>query len=192
VGSQVAPAGQAAAGQAGAATLAGVGESGPSLGGVPAPPSEPTRGAADARGPARAAFVVPADIAGRVVAIAAPIAACAFLLPFAAPGSIVLGGAEGADYLSDWGLAAPANLVPFGLAILLFVLAVVPSGLADWFRFGVLPLVLGGGLAAIGWTAVTWSGGYGVGVVVLLGAAVALLGAGVLAVRNAAAGRHVT
>jgi hypothetical protein len=142
-------------------------------------------------GTQRASFAVPADPAGRIVAIAAPLAALSFLLPFAQPGSIVVGGGVGGDYLSDWGLAAPGNLVPFGLAILLLVLAVVPSRLADWFRFGVLPLVAGGAMAAIGWVQVTWPGGYGLGVIVLIIASFLLLGAGTLAIRNAVADRSV-
>jgi hypothetical protein len=161
---------------------------------VPPPVEAPAPGmqTGPSTGPGGPPFVVPADIAGRLVAIAAPIAALSFLLPFAQPGSIVVGGGEGSDYFSDWGLAAPGNFVPFGLAIVLFVLAVLPSSLADWFRFGVLPLVLGGGLATISWVQATWPGGYGLGVIVLLVAAILLMGAGVLAVRNAAAGPHVT
>ena len=151
-----------------------------------APPGLPPAAGGPEASLGRAAFVVPADIAGRLVAIAAPIAAFSFLLPFAAAGSIVVGGGPGSDYFGDWGLASIGNLVPFGLAILLFVLAVVPSGLADWFRFGVLPLVLGGALAAIGWVQLTWPGGYGPGIAVLLAAAILLVAAGGLAVRNAA------
>ncbi len=167
---------------------------------VPAPPSTPAVSAAPATaarpGPQATeppvasrqalALALPERLEGRLVALGSLLAAGAFFLPWAGGGSIVIGGDIGTDYFSDWGFAAPGNILPFLVAVLACVLAVVPNRIADWLRFGAIPLALAGALLAIAWTYVTWPGGYGPGVVVLLAGAFLLLVAGGVAVRNIA------
>ena len=170
------------------ATLPPTPPSMPPIAGPPLAVTSPSLQATRSPVPSRPALALalPEGLGARLVALGSLVAAGAFFFPWAGGGSIVIGGGIGPDYFSAWGFAAPGNLVPFLVAVLALVLAVVPNRIADWLRFGAIPLVLAGGLLATAWTYVTWPGGYGPGIVVLLVAAFLLLVGGGVVVRNIA------
>ena len=112
------------------------------LGAHPAPPSastpargpeltspiEPTSGSL-ARVPVlELPFAIAPGIGPWLVAGGAALGVVAFVLPWAPEGGVVIGGSFGSGYFATWGLAAVGNVLPFLLAWVSLVLAVLPNG----------------------------------------------------------------
>ena len=148
-------------------------------------PIEPTPGS-----PARASvlelpFRIAPGIGPRLVAGGATLAVVAFVLPWVADGSVVVGGAFGSGYFATWGLAAVGNVLPFLLAWVSMVLAVLPNRLPRFAALGVLPLLLGGIFAGLGWTYLIAPLGTGIGIWALEASALSLAAGGTLVLREA-------
>ncbi len=153
--------------------------------GHPAPAAPPT-----ATRPPRAPvldmpFQVAAGAGPKLVAIGAAMAVFSFVLPWIPEQSVVIGATPGQGLFARWGLAAIGNLVPLGTAVIVLVLATLPNRVPPWIVGGVLPLALGGALAAIGWIYTTSQFGYSAGIVLLLAAGILLVAGGVLVLRSA-------
>ncbi len=147
-------------------------------------PIEPAPGS-----PARAPvlelpFAIAPGIGPRLVAGGAALAAVAFVLPWVAAGGVVVGGAFGSGYFATWGLAAVGNVLPFLLAWVSLVLAVLPNRLPRFAALGVLPLFLGGIFAGLAWTYLIAPLGTGVGIWALAASALSLAAGGTLVLRE--------
>ena len=152
----------------------------------PALPVEPEPSPAS---PARAAvldlpFVIAPGIGPRLVAGGAALAIVAFVLPWVSDGGMVIGGAFGTGYFSSWGLAAVGNVLPFLVAWVCLVLAVLPNRVPRFAALGVLPLLLGGIFAGFGWTYLIGPLGAGIGIWALAVGAVLLAAGGTLVLRS--------
>jgi hypothetical protein len=150
----------------------------------PALPVEPAPAS-----PARAAvldlpFAIAPGIGPRLVAAGAVLAIVAFVLPWVPNGGVVIGGAFGTGYFSSWGLAAVGNVLPFLVAWLSLVLAVLPNRVPRFAALGVLPLLLGGIYAGFGWTYLIGPVGAGIGIWALAVGAVLLAAGGTLVLRG--------
>jgi hypothetical protein len=150
----------------------------------PALPVEPAPAS-----PARAAvldlpFAIAPGIGPRLVAAGAVLAIVAFVLPWVPNDGVVIGGAFGTGYFSSWGLAAVGNVLPFLVAWLSLVLAVLPNRVPRFAALGVLPLLLGGIYAGFGWTYLIGPVGAGIGIWALAVGAVLLAAGGTLVLRG--------
>lgn len=122
----------------------------------------------------------PPDAGGRIVAIAAWLAAIGFLLPW----SGVVIGAEGVGgYLNTWGLATITHLPVVFAAVALGVLVILPRPPLPWVIGGVVPLIIGGLLFGLAWPYLVGGLGSGLGLFVDVGAAIALIVGGTLRLR---------
>jgi hypothetical protein len=125
-------------------------------------------------------FRVPDDAAGRVVAAASAVGALGFLLPWTdAP---VLGRA---GYTAQWGFAASSYVVPWLLAVGILVVTLLPDRVPGSVQSGTLPLTVGALLLGLAWPHLLGSAGLHVGSLLVAGAALALIPAG-LATRGSA------
>jgi hypothetical protein len=150
----------------------------------PASPVEPAPAS-----PARAAvldlpFAIAPGIGPRLVAAGAVLAIVAFVLPWVSNGDMVIGGAFGTGYFSSWGLAAVGNVLPFLVAWVSLVLAVLPNRVPRFAALGALPLLLGGIFAGFGWTYLIGPLGAGIGIWALAVGAVLLAAGGTLVLRG--------
>ena len=151
---------------------------------APASPVEPAPAP-----PARAAvldlpFAIAPGIGPRLVAAGAALSIVAFVLPWVSNGGVVVGGAFGTGYFSSWGLAAVGNVLPFLVAWVSLVLAVLPNRVPRFAALGVLPLLLGGIFAGFGWTYLIGPLGAGIGIWALATGAVLLAAGGTLVLRG--------
>ena len=150
----------------------------------PLSPIEPTL-ASPARVPVlELPFAIAPGIGPRLVAGGAALAAVAFVLPWVSGGGVVIGGAFGSGYFATWGLAAVGNVLPFLLAWVSLVLAVLPNRVPRFAALGVLPLLLGGIFAGLGWTYLIGPLGTGIGIWALAVGAVLLTAGGTLVLRG--------
>lgn len=150
----------------------------------PASPAEPAP-ASPARAPVLdLPFAIAPGIGPRLVAGGAALAIVAFVLPWVPDGGVVIGGAFGTGYFSSWGLAAVGNVLPFLVAWVSLVLAVLPNRVPRFAALGVLPLLLGGIFAGFGWTYLIGPLGAGIGIWALAVGAVLLAAGGTLVLRG--------
>jgi hypothetical protein len=129
-------------------------------------------------------FAIAPGIGPRLVAGGAGLAVLAFVLPWISDGGVVIGGAFGSGYFATWGLAAVGNVLPFLLAWVSLVLAVLPNRVPRFASLGVLPLLLGGVYAGLGWTYLIAPLGTGIGIWALAVGALLLAAGGTLVLRG--------
>ncbi|HEX7398495.1 MAG TPA: hypothetical protein VF302_01920 [Candidatus Limnocylindrales bacterium] len=129
-------------------------------------------------------FAIAPGIGPRLVAGGAALAVLAFVLPWIPDGGVVIGGAFGSGYFATWGLAAVGNVLPFLLAWVSLVLAVLPNRVPRFASLGVLPLLLGGVYAGLGWTYLIAPLGTGIGIWALAVGALLLAAGGTLVLRG--------
>ena len=129
-------------------------------------------------------FAIAPGIGPRLVAGGAALAVLAFVLPWIPDGGVVIGGAFGSGYFATWGLAAVGNVLPFLLAWVSLVLAVLPNRVPRFASLGVLPLLLGGVYAGLGWTYLIAPFGTGIGIWALAVGALLLAAGGTLVLRG--------
>ena len=129
-------------------------------------------------------FAIAPGIGPRLVVAGAVLAVVAFVLPWVPDGGVVIGGAFGTGYFSSWGLAAVGNVLPFLVAWVSLVLAVLPNRVPRFAALGVLPLLLGGILGGFGWTYLIQPLGAGIGIWALAVGAVLLAAGGTLVLRG--------
>jgi hypothetical protein len=129
-------------------------------------------------------FAIAPGIGPRLVAGGAALAVLAFVLPWIPDGGVVIGGAFGSGYFATWGLAAVGNVLPFLLAWVSLVLAVLPNRVPRFASLGVLPLLLGGVYAGLGWTYLIAPLGIGIGIWALAVGALLLAAGGTLVLRG--------
>ena len=159
--------------------------SGPPLRG-PEPPSpvEPAPGSPPRVPVLDLPFAIAPGIGPRLVVGGGALSILAFVLPWASDGGVVIGAAFGTGYFSAWGLAAVANVLPFLVAWVSLVLAVLPNRVPRFAALGVLPLLLGGIFAGFGWTYLIAPLGAGIGIWALAVGAVLLAAGGILVLRG--------
>ncbi len=143
-------------------------------------PIEPTTGTAAHVPVLELPFVLAPGIGPRLVAAGAGLAVLAFVLPWVSDGGVVIGGAFGSGYFATWGLAAVGNILPFLIAWVSLIMAVLPNRVPRFAALGVLPVLLGGVLAGLGWTYLIAPFGPGIGIWALAGAALLLAAGGSL------------
>ena len=119
----------------------------------------------------------PPGAAGKVVAIAAWVGVVGFLLPWA---TAVIGASGIGGYLNSWGLATITHLPVFLALAAVGLLAILPIGVPDWFSHGLAPLVLGGLLVGLAWPYLVGGLGSGIGLLIVVAAAIALVVGGAL------------
>lgn len=129
-------------------------------------------------------FVLAPGIGPRLVAAGAGLAVVAFVLPWVSDGGVVIGGAFGSGYFAAWGLAAIGNVIPFLLGWVSLLLAVLPNRVPRIAALGVLPVLLGGVLAGLGWTYLIAPFGAGIGIWALAVSALLLVAGGSLVLRG--------
>lgn len=130
-------------------------------------------------------FAVPSDASGRIVAIAAWLAAIGFLLPWS---NLMIGAGGVGGYLNTWGLATITHLPVLVALLALGLIVILPGRPVPWIVGGVAPLILGGLLVGLAWPYLVGGLGSGIGLFIETGAAVALIVGGSLRVKPA---RHV-
>jgi len=100
----------------------------------------------------------------------------ATLVAFLVPWSTVVIGARGSgSYFDTWGLAGPANVVVFLLALGALALAAIPNPIGRWLRTGVVGLALGPLVLGMAWPYAFGPLPAGPGIILLVIAAVVLL-----------------
>jgi len=157
---------------------------------VPAPlprgpePSEPMPGPTTHVPVLELPFAIAPGVGPRLVAAGAALAVVAFVLPWIPGGGIVIGGAFGSGYFATWGLAAIGNVLPFLLAWVSLVLAVLPNRVPRHAALGLLPVFLGGVFVGYGWMYLIAPYGIGIGIWALAGGAFLLLAGGSLVLRR--------
>jgi hypothetical protein len=160
---------------------------------MPAPespaPGGPTAGESPAVEPTRAPvlelpFVIAPGPGPRLVAAGSAVAVVAFVLPWVAGGGVVIGGSFGGGYFATWGLAALGNVLPFLLAWVSLLLAVLPNRVPRHVALGLLPVFLGGILAGYAWTYLTAPFGTSIGIWALAAGALLLAAGGSLVLRH--------
>ena len=129
-------------------------------------------------------FAIAPGIGPKLVAAGAGLAVVAFVLPWIPDGGVVIGGSSGSGYFATWGLAAVGNVLPFLLAWVSLVLAVLPNRVPRFASLGVLPLLLGGVYAGLGWTYLIAPLGTGIGIWALAVGALLLAAGGTLVLRG--------
>ncbi len=112
------------------------------------------------------------EAAGVVVLAGAMGAAVAFLLPWS---RAVIGARNSGGYFDTWGLASSSHLIVFALVLGALALAALPNRVDTWLRTGVIGIALGSLLLGLAWPYAFGPLGAGLGVVVLVVAAVVLL-----------------
>ena len=152
----------------------------PRLGGPAVEPENPGQSAK----PAGHSVEAPAELPGWLAIAGSAIAAVSFLMPWSRDGVI---GAVGSGYFDRWGLAN-AGYLPLVLAALaLLAVNGIPKPIPGWIRAGVAPLAIGGILFGLDWAYQTRPYSDGLGVTMLLVAALVLVAGGIVGVRS---GRH--
>lgn len=137
-------------------------------------------------------FAAPSDPGGKVVAIAAWVAAIGFFLPWS---NLVIGAEGVGGYSNSWGLATVTHLPVLVFAVAVGLLTILPRRPARWLIGGVLPAVLGGLLLGLAWPYLVGGLGSQVGLFVEAIAAIALIVGGGLRLapgRNAEAATTVS
>jgi hypothetical protein len=129
-------------------------------------------------------FAIAPGIGPKLVAAGAGLAVVAFVLPWIPDGGVVIGGSFGSGYFATWGLAAIGNVLPFLLAWVSLVLAVLPNRVPRHVALGLLPVFLGGVFVGYGWTYLIASYGIGIGIWALAGGALLLVAGGSLVLRG--------
>ncbi len=100
-------------------------------------------------------FAIAPGLGPRLVAVGAAVAVVAFVLPWVSGGGVVIGGSFGGGYFATWGLAAVGNVLPFLLAWVGLLLAVLPNRVPRHVALGLLPVFVAGILAGYAWTYLT-------------------------------------
>jgi len=129
-------------------------------------------------------FAIASGIGPKLVAAGAGLAVVAFVLPWIPDGGVVIGGSFGSGYFATWGLAAIGNVLPFLLAWVSLVLAVLPNRVPRHVALGLLPVLLGGVFVGYGWTYLIAPYGIGIGIWALAGGALLLVAGGSLVLRG--------
>ena len=132
-------------------------------------------------------FAIAPGIGPRLVVAGAALAVIAFVLPWISGGGVVIGGAFGSGYFATWGLAAVGNVLPFLLAWVSLILAVLPNRVPRHASLGLLPVLLGGVFAGLGWTYLIAPFGPGIGIWALAGSALLLAAGGSLVLHRRSA-----
>lgn len=117
-------------------------------------------------------FAAPPDAGGKVVAIAAWVAAFGFLLPWS---NLVIGAEGVGGYVNSWGLATITHLPVLVFALAVGLVVILPRSPAPWLTGGVLAVVLGGLLLGLGWPYLVGGLGAQIGLFVEAIAAIALI-----------------
>jgi hypothetical protein len=126
----------------------------------------------------------PAELPGWLAIAGSAIAAVSFLMPWSRDGVI---GAVGSSYFDRWGLANAGYLPLVVIALCLLALNGIPNPIPNWVRAGLAPLAIGGILFGLDWAYQTRPYSDGLGVTLLLVAAIVLMAGGMIGVRS---GRH--
>lgn len=135
-------------------------------------------------------FAAPPDVGGKIVAIAAWVAAIGFLLPWS---NVVIGAAGVGGYFDTWGLASISHLIILLIAVAVGIVNILPRAPLPWLIGGVVPTVLGGLLLGLAWPYLVVGLGSGIGSYTDVGAAIALIVGGSLRLappRRADPARH--
>jgi hypothetical protein len=119
-------------------------------------------------------FSIAPGVGPVLVVTGASLGVVSFVLPWVEGGGAVIGGGIGSGYFSTWGLAAAGNVLPFLLAWLSLILAILPNRVPRLIALGLGPVFLGGILAGIGWTYLLASSGVAIGIWALAGGALLL------------------
>jgi hypothetical protein len=117
------------------------------------------------------------EAAGVLMMAGAMGAAIGFVLPWS---RIVIGARNSGGYFDSWGLAGPAHIVVFALALATLVLAAMPNRIDTWLRTGVVGILLGSLLLGLAWPYAFGPLGAGVGIVLVVVSACLLLLAGLI------------
>lgn len=112
------------------------------------------------------------------------VAAVSFLMPWSRDGVI---GAVGSGYFDRWGLANAGYLPLVVAALGLLAINGIPNPIPGWIRAGLAPLAIGGILFGLDWAYQTRPYSDGLGVTLLLVAALVLMAGGIIGIRS---GRH--
>jgi hypothetical protein len=118
-------------------------------------------------------FDAPNTLAGWLVTGGGALATISFLLPWVP----VID-----SYFTSWGLGSIANLPAFLVVLGTTAMAILPSRLADWLRFGILGLAVGAFLLGLTWSRLVGATGGQLGVVLEGAGALLLLIGGILAI----------
>jgi hypothetical protein len=96
----------------------------------------------------------------------------------------VIGAASsGGSYMETWGIANPTHALVLIVALVGFVLSVLPNRVPAWLRTTLLGLLLGGVLIGLAWPYLFAAGfGYKVGVILEIVSALVLIVGGVLSI----------
>jgi hypothetical protein len=118
-----------------------------------------------------------AEFVGSVSIAGAALAAVGFLLPWAS----VMIGATGSQYFDRWGLAGPGHIVVVIGILAVLALSIVRNPIPTWIRTGIGGLAVGSLLLGLTWPYLLGPLDAAPGVLIDAIGAVALIGAGVLA-----------
>lgn len=129
-------------------------------------------------------FAIAPGLGPRLVAGGAAVAVVAFVLPWVSGGGVVIGGSFGGGYFATWGLAAVGNVLPFLLAWVGLILAVLPNRVPRHVALGLLPVFVGGIFAGYAWTYLTAPIGTAIGIWALAASALLLAAGGSLVLRH--------
>ena len=117
------------------------------------------------------------EAAGVLMMAGAMGAAIGFVLPWS---RVVIGARSSGGYFDTWGLAGPAHVVVFALALGTLFLAAMPNRIDTWLRTGVIGIALGSLLLGLAWPYAFGPLGAGVGIVLVVVSACLLLLAGLI------------
>ena len=122
-----------------------------------------------------------AELPGWLAIAGSAIAAVSFLMPWSRDGVI---GAVGSGYFDRWGLANAGYLPLVVAALALLAINGIPNPIPSWIRAGLAPLAIGGILFGLDWAYQTRPYSDGLGVTLLLVAALVLMAGGIIGVRS--------
>ncbi len=147
---------------------------------APNPPGPPEAGVASSVPAGGVSVQAPTELPGWLAIAGSAIAAVSFLMPWSRDGVI---GAVGSGYFDRWGLANSGYLPLVLAALALLAINAIPNPIPTWIRAGVAPLLIGGVLFGLDWAYQTRPYSDGLGVTLLLIAAIVLVVGGILGVR---------
>jgi hypothetical protein len=122
-----------------------------------------------------------AELPGWLAIAGSAVAAVSFLMPWSRDGVI---GAVGSGYFDRWGLANAGYLPLVVAALALLAINGIPNPIPTWIRAGLAPLAIGGILFGLDWAYQTRPYSDGLGVTLLMVAALVLMAGGIIGVRS--------
>ena len=122
-----------------------------------------------------------AELPGWLAIAGSAVAAVSFLMPWSRDGVI---GVVGSGYFDRWGLANAGYLPLVVAALALLAINGIPNPIPSWIRAGLVPLAIGGILFGLDWAYQTRPYSDGLGVTLLMVAALVLMAGGIIGVRS--------